>query len=84
MKNLFGLLTKKDERKPVYWGYADKQGEKVKNWQQRFFVLFDNGDLEYYYRFNSSFPGQNNFVSQIFNEKKIGKFAQIWTFFETN
>lgn len=49
MKNLFSKLTQKeDQRKIIFGSFADKQGEKVKTWQNRYFAFYDNGDLEYY------------------------------------
>src|SRR5204863_445366 len=33
----------------VITGFGEKLGEKVKSWTDRFFVLYSNGDFEYYY-----------------------------------
>lgn len=44
-----GLIdaTENDSR-VLYSQFIDKLGEKVKNWQNRFFVLYSNSNLEYY------------------------------------
>lgn len=44
------VVTKKIEKGKniVKFGFISKMGEVIKNWKVRYFVLFDDGELEYY------------------------------------
>lgn len=61
-------ITQKVPPKDVkYYGFAQKMGEKVKKWTERYFVLYQNGDLEYYK--GVKYPS----FSQDFADLKAGK-----------
>ena len=36
------------EKKIVHVGWADKEGQKIKNWKRRWFVLVNDGTLRYF------------------------------------
>jgi hypothetical protein len=68
------------DESPVQWsGTCQKLGEKVKKWSERFFVLYKNGNLEYY----SGIKGGGTLFPDLKTGILKGKFNILGKFFKT-